>query len=238
MNLTNMANFVCSKVGRTDSESIASCQGFIGRRYELIYDSQLWRDTLQSSTITVSSGTQDVTLPTSIDRIIAVRWSDRALTPVQQEAVYYIDPTLFDKSGTPLSFVIMPRTSSGQSVIRLVQKPATQKDVTVLGKSGVRVIDSSNLFQTRTLTQGGDSPVLRGIDHGLLAYAEGDMLTRERQYGKAQLMYAEASSTLRIAFNLERGQEASEIQISPSDSGGWDRSDWEMTGGMTKSEGI
>jgi len=238
MNLTNMANFVCGKVGRTDTESVSSCKQFLGRRYELIYDSQLWRDTMQSATISVPIDTQDVVLPQTIDRIIAVRWSDRALTPVQQEAVYYIDPTLFDKSGTPLSFVIMPRTSAGQSVIRLVQKPSTAKDVTILGKSKVRVVDSDGLFQTRSLSQDGDSPILRGIDHGLLAYAEGDMLTRERQYGKAQLVYAEASSTLRVAFNLERGQEASEIQVTPSDSGGWDRNDWEMTVGMSKTEGI
>jgi len=228
MNLVNMANFVCGKVGRTDTESLAACKSFLGRRYELIFDSQLWRDSLTTSTTSVASGTQDVELPVAIDRVVAVRWSDRTLTPVQHEAVYYLDPTLFDRSGTPASFIVMPRSAGGSSVIRIIEKPNTTKTLTILGKAKTRILDSANIFQPRTLTQDQDSPVIRGIDHGLLAYAEGDMLTRERQYGKAQLMYQEASSTLRVAFNLERGQEASEIQVSPTDSGGWTRDDWDM----------
>jgi hypothetical protein len=236
MNLENMASFICNKVGRPDAASVSSCKGFLARRYELIWDSQLWKDSLNTVTIPVAAGTQDITLGATIDRVVAVRWETNALSPVQHEAVYYIDPTLFDKSGTPASFVIMPASTSLGSVIRLVQKPAKDGTITVLGKRKVTAIASSGSTVQRTLTEPSDSPFLRGIDHSLLAFAEGDMLTRERQYGKAQLVYGEASSTLRVAYNLEMGQQASEVTVSPSHGGEWSRDDWELGTALQKSD--
>lgn len=236
MTLDNMATFICNKVGRPDAASILSCKGFLGRRYELIWDSQLWKDSLTTISVPVAEGVQDVILGASIDRVVAVRWDTIGLSPVQHEAVYYIDPTLFDKSGTPAAYVIMPAHPTGGSVIRLVQKPSKNAVVTVLGKRKVSVLTQSGEIIQRTLSQSADSPYIRGIDHGLLSFAEGDMLTRERQYGKAQLIYGEASSTLRIAYNLEMGQQASEVQVSPSHGGEWSRDDWELGTSLQKSD--
>jgi hypothetical protein len=236
MTLDNMATFICNKVGRPDSASISSCKGFLGRRYELIWDSQLWKDSLTTVSVSVSAGVQDVSLGVLIDRVVAVRWDTIGLSPVQHEAVYYIDPTLFDKSGTPAAYVIMPASPSGGSVIRLVQKPSKDAVLTVLGKRKVSIITPSGEIVQRSLTQSTDSPYIRGIDHGLLSFAEGDMLTRERQYGKSQIIYGEASSTLRIAYNLEMGQQASEVQVSPSHGGEWSRDDWELGTSLQKSD--
>ena len=95
MTLSDMASFICGKVGKTDSDSLAKCKEFIARRYELIWSSQLWRDTLTTASQSVPADTQDVTLSdTSIDQIVAVRWSDTTLGPVAHEAVFAIDPHL------------------------------------------------------------------------------------------------------------------------------------------------
>jgi hypothetical protein len=231
-----MASFVCNKVGRTDTPSIESCKGFLGRRYELIWDSQLWKDSMTTVTVAVAAGQQDVQLGTDIDRVVAVRCDTTGLTPVQQEAVYYIDPTLFDKYGTPASYVIMPASTTGGAIIRLVTRPSKATTITVLGKRKVTCVNPSGILLNRSLSDYTDSPYLRGIDHSLLAFAEGDMLTRERQYGKAQLVYSEASSTLRIAYNLEMGQQASEVQVSPTHGGEWGRDDWELGTALQKSD--
>jgi hypothetical protein len=236
MTLAGMSSFVCQKVGRTDTASIDSCKGFLARRYELIWDSQLWKDSMTTVTIAVTAGQQDVLLGASIDRVVAVRCDTVGLTPVQQEAVYYIDPTLFDKYGAPASYVIMPASTTGGAVIRLVTRPSKDTTITVLGKRKVTVVNASGSLLQRSLSDLNDSPYLRGIDHSLLAFAEGDMLTRERQYGKAQMMYAEASSTLRVAYNLEMGQQASEVQVSPTHGGEWSRDDWELGTALQKSD--
>jgi hypothetical protein len=230
MTLQDMSSFVTGKIGKTDSDSVAQCKEFLARRYELIWASQLWRDTLGTSTQSVPSGTQDVTISnTAIDQIVAVRWSDTTLGPVQFEAVYAIDPTLFDNTGTPLGFVTLPKTSAGVCQIRLVQTPSETKTLSVLGKVKLRVIDGSSQFQTRNLTSDLDSPALNGIDNALLAFAEGDMLTRDRQYSKAQMMYADGVAQVKVATNIERGQSAYNLTVTAVDSGEWSRSDWDYS---------
>ena len=60
-----------------------------------------------------------------------------------------------------------------------------------------------------------DTPALNGIDNALLAFAEGDMLERSRQYGKAQIKYQEAASQVQIMKDLENGQRQSISRIIP-----------------------
>ena len=72
MTLADMASFICGKVGKTDSESLAKCKEFLARRYELVWNSQLWRDTLTTSSQSVAADTQDVTIGNSnIDQIVS-----------------------------------------------------------------------------------------------------------------------------------------------------------------------
>jgi hypothetical protein len=228
MTLSDMASFICGKVGKSDSESLAKCKEFLARRYELIWASQLWRDTLVTSSQSVPADTQDVTLAdSSVDQIVAVRWSDVTLGPVAHEAVYAIDPTLFDSSGTPLAFVTLPKTADGYVRLRLVQKPNQTKTLTVLGKAKLRIIDSTNQYQTRNLTQDGDSSALRNIDNALLSFAEGDMLARDRQYAKSQLMMQDGVAQVKVATNVEQSQAANNLTLNVVDSGEWTRDDWD-----------
>jgi len=232
MTLSDMASFICGKVGKTDSDSLAKCKEFIARRYELIWSSQLWRDTLTTSSQSVPADTQDVTLSdTSIDQIVAVRWSDTTLGPVAHEAVFAIDPTLFDNSGTPMAFITLPKTTAGVCRVRLVQKPKETKTLTVLGKLKLRVIDSSSQFQTRNLTQDGDQPAIYNIDNALLSFAEADMLARDRQYAKSQLMMQDGVAQVKVATNVEQSQAANNLQLNVVDSGEWSRDDWDTAVG-------
>ena len=228
MTLADMASFICGKVGKTDSESLSKCKEFLARRYELIWNSQLWRDTLTTTSQSVPAETQDVTLAdSSVDQIVAVRWSDTTLGPVAHEAVYAINPTLFDSSGTPMAFVTLPKTTAGVCRIRLVQKPKETKTLTILGKLKIRIIDSDSQFQTRNLLQDGDQPSIYNIDNALLSFAEGDMLARDRQYAKSQLMMQDAVAQVKVATNVEQSQAANNLQLNVVDSGEWTRDDWD-----------
>lgn len=228
MTLSDLATFVTGKLGKTDTDSLAKAKEFLARRYELIWNSQLWRETLSTSTQSVPADTQDVTLnDSSIDQIVAVRWSDTMLGPVAHEQVFAIDPTLFDDSGTPLAFVTLPKTAAGVCQLRLVQKPNQTKTLTVLGKVKLRVIDSANSYQTRNLTSDTDKPAISNIDNALISFCEGDMLTRDRQYSKAQMMYADGVAQVKIAVGVEKNQSANNLQVLAVDSGEWNRDDWD-----------
>lgn len=230
MTLQDMSSFVTGKIGRTDSDSVAKCREFLARRYELIWNSQLWRETLATATQSVPADTQDITLnDSSIDQIVAVRWSDTTLGPVAHEQVFAIDPTLFDDKGTPLAFITLPKTADGSVRLRLVQKPNQTKTLTVLGKVKLRIIDSTNAYVTRNLTEILDKPAISNIDNALLSFAEADMLTRERQYSKAQMMQAEAVAQIKVAVGVEKNQSANNLQVLAVDSGEWSRDDWDTT---------
>lgn len=230
MTLSDLSSFVCGKIGRTDEDSLAKCRQFLARRYRLIWDSQLWRDSLTSVSQSVAAETQDVTISSpAVDQILGVSWGDIPLEPAAHEQIFSMNPSAFSRVGSVVSFVVLPKSETGYARIRLVEKPREEKTISVLAKSPIRVIDSSNQHQYRDLEQSSDQPALRGIDNALISFAEGDMLTRERQYGKAQTMYAEGSSHVKVAVGVERSQAASNLQIMPVYGGEWTRDDWDTT---------
>lgn len=230
MTLAELSSFVCSKTGRTDSDSVARCKEFLSRRYRLIWDSQLWRDSVLSVTQSVAIDEQDVTISDlSIDQVIGISWGDEPLEPSAYEQIFSINPSAFTDRGNVVGFVHLPKTPAGNARVKLVRKPSEASTITILGKSALRIIDGNNQFAYRDLELDPDKAALRGIDNALIAYAEGDMLTRERQYGKSQLMYAEGAAHVKVAIGVERSQAASNIQITPVYGGEWSRDDWDTT---------
>jgi hypothetical protein len=78
----------------------------------------------------------------------------------------------------------------------------------------------------RPLRNDYDEPQIRGIDNALIAFAEGDMLERSRQFGKAQIKFSEASSLLEIVRDLERGQSSAVSVLQPNPDGAYTRDDF------------
>jgi len=111
MTLVEMADLVCEKVNKTDSESLELCKKFIRRRYQLIYDSYLWKDSLDLVTISnnENAGTFGPTnapiLPRYIERVVAVReGGDTNLTVEEQSLFFKKDPALYGRVGTCSGF--------------------------------------------------------------------------------------------------------------------------------------
>lgn len=114
MTLSELALFVCNKLGKTDSVSLARAKDFIKARHRMIYDGQLWRESLVQYSATAASGT--IVLPWNIERVVAVRWSDRELPPIDQQTVFQIDPQAFDRTGTPCTFSYLPPVANFKPV--------------------------------------------------------------------------------------------------------------------------
>lgn len=114
MNLGDYADYICSKVRETDSDSLAACKGYVSKRYQLIYQKDLWRDSLIEFTAPVSvadtlNAGGFVQLPRIVDRIVACRTPDRELTVENQEIYFRQTADQFALSGTPLAFNILGR---------------------------------------------------------------------------------------------------------------------------------
>ena len=101
--------------------------------------------------------------------------------------------------------------------LNLVPRYVTGEEVCliVVGKKRLRPLRNDN-----------DEPQIRGIDNSLIAYAEGDMLERQRQFGKAQVKFGEASSLLDVVRDLERGQSSAVSILQPNPDGAYTRDDF------------
>jgi hypothetical protein len=312
MTLAALANLICSKVRKTDAESVAACKEFLRQRHEMIYDAALWKDTLtyQATTIPMVEGTfvtDNITLPRDIAKPIQVRIGDRVLEIVDPTRWVSLTDEVFRTVGTPAGFseigcVGMPwprgtearaagyglattvvlftttnaadagrtatvrgvninsvsmtetvtltasqaQTTNGWKDVEVITKDATTGAVLVeddnsnglsfyLGPDetesrfcvirvspppGAAITGSTALYvmgkrRLRPLRQDGDAPMIRGCDNALLAFGLGDMLERERQYGKAQAKVAEAQSLMQLMIDGERNQGASLMRIVP-----------------------
>lgn len=315
MNLADMTNYVCSKVGQTDEESQAQCRMFLARRYEMIWDSALWRDTLSLVTFTSSVGSDTVLLPLGIERVLKLRVGTNTVRPFDAATVFDFNPGVFDGYGSEYGFLTLApvvagpldsttafqillagnpsgdgsaqlvfeyeNDAGGNSVssvtlgadaspsafakylvradkpvttaayqfytpsdgvfftflksqqsaprrvrIRLLKTTDTALDCMALGKRRCPRFETFN----STAQQEFSSPLLMNCENALMAFAQGDMLERQRQYAKAQVKTQEGQRELQIMLDLEKIQSASEMRIIPEDSGGFD--EWSSYGGF------
>ena len=208
MNKGEIAQLVADKLQKSDEGSLTLLKSFIDRRYDMIWNSALWRESLATDSQTIAVDTETVTLASTLDFPVSARWDDKEITPIDYSAVFQIDPTLFNDAGAVVNFIVMPK-SGGNAVIKLLRKPSVSKSLLILGKLKLVALGDT------------DSPLINGIDNVLLGLVEGDMLEHVRQYQKAQLKYTEAMNQLTIAKDLEKQQSASNTRIIPMVEDHW-----------------
>lgn len=232
MTLTELSSFVTSKLSSTEAADVAACQSYINRRYQMIYEGYLWTETLgvastavaASATEVVLSGAPSITFfhsavapVTFIDFPVATRFTETGQTDGVElpgydwMSFFQIDANAWNTDAgalaTPRNFINLPKSGGGFARLRLVPTPSAAGTLYTLGKLKWVALAAS------------DTPCLRGIDNTLLAYAEGDMLERARQYQKAQSKYAEAGAHLAIMRDIEKGQQQSISAIVPMEEG-------------------
>jgi len=117
--------------------------------------------------------------------------------------------SMADASDTFLALSASATSAPRRCRIRLIGTPA---DGTVL-----RVLAKAN---PPAFTNDNDEPALAGVENCLLAFAQADMLQRERQYGKAQLCQQEGQALLDQLKREEVVQQAHNQRIIPEDGYG------------------
>jgi len=235
MTIQAICDLVTDKLGRTDSDTKTLCKSLIKKRYELIYNSALWIDTMAATSESVSAGSPDITVSSNpdvfyfhdgtwtagtaprLDLIITIRFirtgdsGGLQLTPGDWWSFFQLDPnqlqTGANHRSTPTKFFHLPKDSSGRPRIRLVPTPKDAGTLYILGKLKYDELDDA------------ESPVIRGVDNALIAFAEGDMLEYEKQYGKAQLKFTEAAGAVAVMKDLQRNQNGSESRFIPVEYG-------------------
>jgi hypothetical protein len=230
--LSELSSFITTKLSTTDSASVTACKSFINARYRMLWESALWTETLGISSKAVAAGDTSITLdgapsitfyqssstPTTyIDLPVATKFTetgqDFGMEVVATDWMYWfqIDPNAWidvtNRRADPKGFIPLPRDGSGYMRVKPVPVPVTAGTLYVLGKLKWVALGDS------------DTPCLRGCDNALLAFAEGDMLERSRQYAKAQNKYAEAAASVQIMKDIERGQQSITSQIIPMEEG-------------------
>jgi len=207
MTRAEIADLVTRKLQRTDTDTLALAKDFVTRRYEMIWDECVWRDSLMTESQSVTEGTSTVLLDNTMDFPVAVRWEKHEVLPIDHETVFKLDPEVFERTGTPMRFIRLSEVS-GQARIQLLEKPDKDGTLLILGKEKIT-----------PMNEDGDSPRLHGVTNTLIAFVEHDLLQYDRQFGKAQVKQQEASALLTKMQHIESYQEARIQQIIPVEQG-------------------
>jgi hypothetical protein len=214
---SNIANYVGEKVHSTDDDSQAVFKTFVDRRYEMIWNAELWRESLGTVSQTVASGVDTVSLSTTMDFPVSAYWDEREITPVDYQRVFQMNPALLAETGTPTDFIVLPKVTSASgtySQIKLLRIPDDAKTLLVLGKLYVTELGDN------------DSPMLSGVDNTLVAFVEADALEYLQQYAKAQAKLQEAAAHLQLMRDMEKHQSARVQQLVPDVESAWGYNDF------------
>lgn len=315
MNIGDIAEFITSKLGKTDTDSVDVCKKFIRQRHQMIYDSDLWKDSIAilqfdlPEYFNANAYDQEMALPYEIDRPMAVALDDQTLNYAELQYLIVNQPSDLFQTGTPLAFTeVEPRvfdrtlnigdagafriTASavndpgddgvvihckGSIDGRPLTEDITLTTATVLGskffdklvyvskpitKGAVNIDNSTGNIEAipwectkyqravirfnnkpkyvsgetikinvlgkrriRPLMSDLDELQIRGIENAVLAYVEGDMLERMKQYGKAQVKFSEGQTMLAVARDTERAQSAHVQRLTPTTGFGSERID-------------
>lgn len=184
MTLSELTDYVCTKSGLIEDDDREACKQFLSKRYELIYNSYLWKDALVAVDIAVDPTTNEdhaegiVLVQEVIDRVVAVRTPDQGGSYGNSvrirglEDYYRIDMDQFSMTGVPTSFALLSpiwfvwRGFTGLQVV--AANPAdyqTPMKVTWRDSSGkryVQLLQHGSLLNDSNTTEDTDVVVVSG----------------------------------------------------------------------------
>lgn len=123
MTLEELVDYVCTQSGLIENDDREFCRKAISKRYELIFNSYLWKDALVGVNVSVDPENDEnhaegiVLLPEDIDRVVAVRTNATSASAIATngnslrvqglEYFYRIDYDRFSQTGCPVEFSIL-----------------------------------------------------------------------------------------------------------------------------------
>jgi hypothetical protein len=210
MTLSEITSLVCDKVGKTDTESQDFVKACIKRRYQLIWDAHLWKDSLATATVsTQATGAltyyQDqLILPHWMERPLAVRDEDTTLSDVELIHLFLTDPERFEREERSGRWSRLPSCASRRFLteecqINFVVLNAADDNTTIFVRDDAE--RGSGAYETVTVrygttVEGGNEYVLPAIigkpatTGKIEVYADDtDALVTELLPGETQRLY-------------------------------------------------
>jgi uncharacterized protein YggU (UPF0235/DUF167 family) len=202
MTLKEIAQHVCDVTGLTDNLSVDQARSFVKRRWQMLWDFHLWRQSLVTVEIDVVKDVDTYALPEAFDQVTGAKLageSEEALLPVGDD----FGAPLYKHLLRPRYFQQMPKVS-GILCVKLIPKPDKEYLMPVSGKRKCVMLEAD-----------GDEPSISGSANALIAYAMGDMLELMRQFGKAQTKFAEGAAHQNKMVEIEKNQSANIPVLQP-----------------------
>jgi hypothetical protein len=107
------------------------------------------------------------------------------------------------------SMALLDSSAPVRQRIRLVEMPSDDVTLRILFKSKFPAFEDDN-----------DPCPLQSAENALIAFGSADMLQRERQYAKAQLMQQEGQALLGLLVANETQQQANRPRLIPAEGYG------------------
>jgi hypothetical protein len=104
MTRAELVDFVCRKVGKSDSFARETCGRFLAARYSMLWNVQLWADSL--GMVTFEANANPVIMPWQFDRVVEIRSGGVRLNVTEQSTLFVYDPAIFEATGVPMQFVV------------------------------------------------------------------------------------------------------------------------------------
>jgi hypothetical protein len=103
MTRAELVDFVCRKVGKSDSFARETCGRFLAARYAMLWNVQLWADTL--AMVPLEASANPVIMPWQVERVVEVRSGGVRLSVTDNHTLLAYDPAIYEASGTPCAFL-------------------------------------------------------------------------------------------------------------------------------------
>lgn len=108
MTLADMADQVTERIGVTDDHTTLQAKKFLRRRYQVVYDSQLWSDAQVAVPYTVYNGADVVHVPPVLETVLQVRvgasGSSQLLRQINHQQVFQLNPDALDEVGSRVAW--------------------------------------------------------------------------------------------------------------------------------------
>jgi hypothetical protein len=119
MTLSELSSFICGTVSQREATDLAACKGYLTQRHKMLWQDQLWKDSLVEYEQTITSLNYDASsstwLPTRqilllapiVGQVVAMRTRDRSMGPQSSEYYYRRELDVFQNQGSAAEYRLL-----------------------------------------------------------------------------------------------------------------------------------
>jgi hypothetical protein len=198
MTVSEMVDLICDELGKTDSATRSVAKRMLQRDYKLLWDRDLWVDTLQIYQTT--SSLSSIILPNHLSRPVAVALRDSPASPIDPANIISINPASWGTLGKPSNYhefepVGVNVLPTSATVLKIVSDSTTDTgiDVLIRGFNG-------DVEQRETITLNGTTTVT-----GTLSWTTPTLISKAETTGTVTIKDA-SGTTLQTLWAEEHNR--------------------------------